>query len=81
MSLVLERQQTTDNKRQTTVIDCKLSTVLMASMIALLVHGLVDVPYFKNDLAVLFWLLIGMMIVVSKTQNSHNLKQCLGNRN
>jgi len=76
-----DRQQTTDNKRQTTVIDCKLSTVLMASMIALLVHGLVDVPYFKNDLAVLFWLLIGMMIVVSKTQNSHNLKQCLGNRN
>ncbi len=25
---------------------------------ALLVHGLVDVPYFKNDLAVLFWLLV-----------------------
>lgn len=27
-------------------------------IIAILVHGLVDVPYFKNDLAVLFWLLI-----------------------
>jgi O-antigen ligase len=25
---------------------------------AILVHGLVDVPYFKNDLAVAFWLLI-----------------------
>jgi O-antigen ligase len=25
---------------------------------ALLVHGLVDVPYFKNDLAMLFWLLM-----------------------
>jgi len=27
-------------------------------VIALVVHGLVDVPYFKNDLAVAFWLLI-----------------------
>jgi O-antigen ligase len=25
---------------------------------ALLVHGLVDVPYFKNDLSMLFWLLM-----------------------
>ncbi len=25
---------------------------------ALLVHGLVDVPYFKNDLAIVFWMLI-----------------------
>lgn len=25
---------------------------------ALLVHGLVDVPYFKNDLAILFWMFI-----------------------
>lgn len=30
---------------------------LAAAMIALLVHGLVDVPYFKNDLSMLFWLL------------------------
>lgn len=29
-----------------------------AAMAALLVHGLVDVPYFKNDLAVLFWLIL-----------------------
>lgn len=29
----------------------------------LLVHGLVDVPYFKNDLAVLFWLLILMTTI------------------
>ena len=28
-----------------------------AAMATLLVHGLVDVPYFKNDLAVLFWLI------------------------
>jgi len=34
-----------------------------AAMTTLLVHGLVDVPYFKNDLAVLFWLLVGLMII------------------
>lgn len=31
---------------------------LAGSGVALLVHGLVDVPYFKNDLAMLFWLLM-----------------------
>ncbi|MFA6421948.1 MAG: O-antigen ligase family protein [Candidatus Buchananbacteria bacterium] len=27
--------------------------------IEIIVHGLVDVPYFKNDLSVLFWIIIG----------------------
>ncbi len=31
--------------------------ILLASMMTLLVHGLVDVPYFKNDLSMLFWLI------------------------
>ncbi len=31
---------------------------IMAAMLTLLVHGLVDVPYFKNDLAILFWILV-----------------------
>lgn len=30
----------------------------LAPLIAILIHGLVDVPYFKNDLALAFWLLI-----------------------
>ncbi|MDX9893768.1 MAG: O-antigen ligase family protein [Patescibacteria group bacterium] len=34
---------------------------LMAAMITILIHGLVDVPYFKNDLAVLFWLIIALI--------------------
>ncbi len=25
---------------------------------AIIIHGLVDVPYFKNDLAIAFWLFI-----------------------
>lgn len=32
----------------------------MTSLVVILVHGLVDTPYFKNDLAVLFWLVIGL---------------------
>jgi O-antigen ligase len=35
-----------------------VSIGLLMAMTALLVHGLVDVPYFKNDLAVLFWFLL-----------------------
>jgi O-antigen ligase len=36
---------------------------IMAAMTTLLAHGLVDVPYFKNDLSVLFWLVIGLLII------------------
>ena len=34
---------------------------LMCSMVVVIIHGIVDVPYFKNDLAAMFWLLIAMM--------------------
>ena len=38
---------------------------LSAAMVALLVHGLVDAPYFKNDLSILFWLTIGVSILLT----------------
>lgn len=34
---------------------------LTAAMVAIIIHGLVDVPYFKNDLAILFWLIIALL--------------------
>ncbi|MDX9778751.1 MAG: O-antigen ligase family protein [Patescibacteria group bacterium] len=34
---------------------------LIAAMSTVLIHGLVDVPYFKNDLAIIFWLLIAFL--------------------
>jgi len=43
--------------------------VLLASMLILLIQGLVDVPYFKNDLSVVFWLLMGLMAVNSFIQD------------
>ena len=35
--------------------------IAMTAMVAILVYGLVDVPYFKNDLAILFWTILGLM--------------------
>jgi hypothetical protein len=32
----------------------------MAAMVAIIIYGLVDVPYFKNDLSVLFWTILGL---------------------
>lgn len=31
-------------------------------LIAILVHGLIDIPYFKNDLAFIFWLIFALSI-------------------
>jgi len=39
---------------------------LIWSMFVILIHGLVDVPYFKNDLAVLFWLIFGIIFLLDK---------------
>jgi len=42
---------------------------LIGAMSAIFIHGLVDVPYFKNDLAIIFWLiiaLIGLMKIKNK---------------
>lgn len=41
--------------------------VVMSGMVAILVYGLVDVPYFKNDLSVLFWTIITLgSVLISK---------------
>jgi O-antigen ligase len=38
-----------------------LRTAFAAAMAYWLVHGLVDVPYFKNDLALEFWVIVGLV--------------------
>lgn len=38
---------------------------LFLPLLAMLVHGLVDVPYFKNDLAMLFWVLAALATIPS----------------
>lgn len=39
----------------------------IASMVVILIHGLVDVPYFKNDLAILFWIIYALGLLSTKT--------------
>ncbi|MFA5813093.1 MAG: O-antigen ligase family protein [Patescibacteria group bacterium] len=47
-----------------------LSIFLLASMTAIVVTGLVDSPYIKNDLAILFWLLPALLIATSYQQET-----------
>lgn len=37
---------------------------LICAMVVTVVHGFVDVPYFKNDLAVMFWVLLAIMGII-----------------
>lgn len=44
------------------------SLIFLSVMICMLVYGLVDAPYFKNDLSCLFWTWVGLMVVNSKRE-------------
>jgi O-antigen ligase len=48
-----------------------LANTLIAVMVVILVHGLVDVPYFKNDLAVMWWVWVGLMSSLSYIRNKN----------
>lgn len=41
-----------------------LALGLLGAMVTVVVHGMVDVPYFKNDLAIIFWLLLAMLGII-----------------
>jgi O-antigen ligase len=41
-----------------------LSLGVLLALVAIVVHGLVDVPYFKNDLSLEFWVLIGFLAAI-----------------
>ena len=51
---------------------------LTAAMIVILIHGLVDTPYFKNDLAIIFWLIIGQEIILNKLSKKDYGREVLG---
>jgi putative inorganic carbon (HCO3(-)) transporter len=46
---------------------------LMAAMIALLTHGFLDTPYFKNDLAIIFWVMVGLVVVLKNLKTEHSI--------
>lgn len=44
-----------------------LKSAAWVYLVVILIHGLVDVPYFKNDLAVLFWFITSLFYIDSDT--------------
>ncbi len=40
---------------------------LCGALLIILIHGLVDAPYFKNDLSVFFWLLIAYAVIIHRS--------------
>lgn len=54
----------------------KESVAMAAGMAVLvvLVHGLVDVPYFKNDLAMAFWFMVAVLVVASRQKQPDRLQ-------
>ncbi|MDD3711394.1 MAG: O-antigen ligase family protein [Patescibacteria group bacterium] len=50
-----------------------LGLALGASMLVIIIHGLVDVPYFKNDLASLFWIIISILAILRIKNNAPKL--------
>jgi O-antigen ligase len=52
-----------------------LSIYLLASMTALVVTGLVDSPYIKNDLSLFFWLILALMFITTQSQYNNIICQ------
>lgn len=46
--------------------DLILGTGLIASLTFIVIHGVVDVPYFKNDLSLQFWILMALVEIWSR---------------
>lgn len=47
------------------------SKILLSTMTVIILQGLVDTPYFKNDLAVLFWLIFAGVILLNQEKANH----------
>lgn len=52
-----------------------LNIIIAAGLLAILVHGLTDTPYFKNDLALLFWFLIGLKLASGQNNTLANCEK------
>jgi len=48
------------------VYSSEFIVILMSVMVYILIHGLVDTTYWKNDLSAMFWLTIGLMAILKK---------------
>jgi len=44
--------------------DYQVTVGFLAVPIYIIFHGLVDTPYFKNDLSVMFWAFVGLLVII-----------------
>lgn len=50
--------------------DSYFKAILLAVMAAILVHGLVDTTYFKNDLSAIFWLMVSFVLITRANEKN-----------
>ena len=53
-------------KKNFKLLTTQYSLLIVVIMSYILIHGLVDTTYWKNDLSLIFWLIIGTMAVIKK---------------
>ena len=46
------------------------SLVIFGALVEMTIHGFVDVPYFKNDLALMTWALLGLLVITRRAPES-----------
>ena len=56
-------------------INKMLNIGLVSAIITIIIHGLIDVPYFKNDLAMLFWIILGISITLNYYETKESIEK------
>lgn len=46
-------------------LESQISFTIFAAMLAILIQGIIDTPYWKNDLSVMFFIFLGLIIIIS----------------
>jgi len=49
-----------------------LTSAFCAAMVAILVHGIIDTTYFKNDLSTIFWIILAMSVIIGVRNGEPN---------
>lgn len=57
-------------KRILSIKDSYIKALLIAAIASILVHGLVDTTYLKNDLSVIFWLMVAFTLIFKQDKPS-----------
>lgn len=45
-----------------------VAVAVLSAIVMMIVHGMVDVPYFKNDLSLLFWFIVSLPVILIANQ-------------